>query len=187
MVRYITHFTLDTPYVEEAAALRASAAKHGLEILAIPFQDSGDWARNAGLKAQAILTVLESSARGDRVVYIDADARFKSDPTDYFNSLEGDFAAHMRAGRELLSGTLFFKVTDAAKALVTDWVHMLDGSRAWDQKVLHQVVLAHKPHMFMCELEAPYCKIFDSMQGEAVIEHTQASRRHKRIINRRKP
>ncbi|MFT5266606.1 MAG: hypothetical protein ACI88C_000027 [Acidimicrobiales bacterium] len=187
MVRYITHFTVDTPYVQEAAELRASAAKFDLEILAISFDDSGDWARNAGFKAQAILNVMMASAKGDRLVYVDADARFKSDPTAYFEGLDGDFAAHMRAGTELLSGTLFFKNTAPAQQLVQDWANQMVGSRAWDQKVLHQVVLSHKPHMYMSELDAPYCKIFDSMKGDAVIEHTQASRRHKRTINRRKP
>ena len=131
------------------------------------------------MKAEVIRDV------GGPVVYTDVDARFRSRPIA-LDELDCDFAAHWRNGQELLSGTLYIGGGAAAAELVDLWILENESNpNRWDQKNL-QAVLGREPSRWRTvDLPSAYCKIFDTMHGEPVIEHFQASRRLRKVVNAR--
>jgi hypothetical protein len=115
---------------------------------------------------------------GRPLVWLDADARVRQVPGLLLN-LDCDFAAHWKEGTELLSGTLYFGGTDAARRLAQAWAALCRAEPdVWDQKHLQKVV-EHADGLRAERLPAPYTLIFDLMadQGPPVIEHLQASRK----------
>lgn len=177
---FITHFTMGSPYEQEARELQESAAAFGIEVIATPTTHQGSWCTNAAMKAEVILA---AHSLNEPVVWLDADARIRSVP-EYFDSLSCDFAAHTRGGRELLSGTLYFSGTNRSHQLVAKWIDVnRSHPNRWDQRNLVTALKSLK--MATHELPAVYCQIFDIMKnaGEPVIEHMQASRRYRRVMN----
>ncbi len=184
MVVYVTHFTMGSPYEQEALELQESAQAYGVEVIVLPTTHQGSWCQNAAMKAEVIERFHADGM--PPIVWLDADARIRKVP-GYFDGLDCDFAAHTRAGRELLSGTLYFGNTAKSLELVKKWreINRAHPTR-WDQKNLDSALLQLK--MPVHELPASYCQIFDIMrnEGEPVIEHMQASRRHRRVMNARR-
>jgi len=143
-----------------------------------------DWNLNAQHKAVVIASCLEKHDRP--IVYLDADARVKQKPVRFWG-LDADFAAHWREYRhgELLSGTLYFEPTDAARKLVAGWIQTnADCPRKWDQLNLSRCVEGFRAGLRIKELPASYCSIFDAKdmhdkEHPPVIEHLQASRQLK--------
>ncbi len=180
---FITHFTVGSPYEKEALELQETGKLVGVDVTLFPTSHQGSWVANAAFKANLIRDAHEG---GDPIVWIDADARFRKEP-DFFDGLDCDFAAHTRGGRELLSGTLYFGNTPLSLMLVKRWIEInnLNPNR-WDQKNLDSALRFLR--MPVHELPATYCQIFDIMRnvGDPVIEHMQASRRHRRVMNARR-
>ncbi len=179
----IAFYTFDTPYEKECELLVESCKKHGVPIETQGYPSTGSWVRNAALKSIFVSAMMERHPKDARLVYIDVDARVRSYP-ELFDTLDCDIAVHYRRGRELLSGTLFFKNTEAAHNLVKAWInHQRQNPTVWDQRTL-QAVLKARPLVTVGTLPATYCQIFDSMRGagKPVIEHMQASRRYKHKI-----
>lgn len=198
--------TLATPqYEPEAEELYRSAVKHGVSVTVIGCDDQGSWARNTRLKAHIIreqITLLDRP-----IVWVDADARFRAYPTYLFEDLSltfADFAAHYRKDKlgyrlapeyapnegELLGGTLYFNNTDQSKAVLDEWILENEADKhVWEQKNLQKVVHRHAENEGLLRHELPkeYCMITAkgaSNMGtdeEAVIAHTQASRRLRNV------
>ena len=118
------------------------------------------------------------------IVYVDCDAVFLMYPA-LFDILDCDVAAFefdrtfyygkKHNGKELLSGTLFFKNTDQVRGLISRWEDRCkERPGDWDQRSLQYVI---KEDFF--RLPAEYCTIIDTMKEikSPVILHYQASRK----------
>lgn len=182
MFTVISHVTLNTPYEQEVKGLVES-----LKLFKIPYfiyyvKDLGNWRKNLDYKQTCIASALIKYPDSD-IVYLDADARVRKFPK-LFNVIQADLGVHYKDGWELLNGTMFIKNNLAAREFITKWCSAEQDHTVLDQKVL-QRLLESDPHISVFELPASYTQIFDSMQhhGEPVIEHMQASRRFKRVIN----
>lgn len=179
----ISFYTPD--YEEVALRLGVSCQKNNVPLKLYPKPPKGSWVGNCGMKPQVIREAWFEFETP--IVWIDADAVVRSEPV-LFNNLEGyDFAAHWRVynnnrERELLSGTLWFGQTEAAKELIERWCEQQEKCQThWDQHTLRYVLMG-MPSLKIYELPASYTQIFDSMahNGKPVIEHFQESRKHKK-------
>ena len=164
-------------YDREAAELVKTLDRFGLQYEVRELPDAGGWEANCGRKPEYLLQMMDAYP-GESLVWVDADARIRREPT-LFDSLDCDLAAHWKDGTELLSGTLY--VGPSARPLLESW---RDGCRAnpgeWDQKVLQQIVEGARSYR-ISTLPAEYTAIFDAEMCESpVIEHMQASRRLRR-------
>jgi hypothetical protein len=165
-------------YEAEAREMERTARAFGFftDVRAVP--DLGDWANNCAMKPAVIRDRMQDYP-GRAVVWLDADARVRKPPV-LLCHLRCDFAAHWRYEVELLSGTMFWGPTAAARTLAERWAQeqqRLPGE--WDQKVLQRVIEARDIEGLRVHgLPAAYTAIFDArMCDEPVIEHMQASRR----------
>lgn len=146
------------------------------------------------MKPQHLMEMMADHEDGTRIVWLDADARlgeeateaeFTPDPSGYFMSMPEaiDFGAHWREGQELLSGTLYLRVSDASRTLVHMWhQRCIQNEGAWDQRVL-QGTLFLIANLVITVLSPHYCCIPDLMPGiQPVIRHRQASRKLKALV-----
>jgi hypothetical protein len=173
---YVSFYT--DAYREEAGALVDSLDRFGLEEDVRHVPDQGSWVRNCAMKSAFIFRMLVAHP-GRPIVWLDADARVRQHP-DVFNALDCDFAAHWRHGVELLSGTMYFGPTLAARMLVATWRAEQERTPdEWDQRVLQRVIESdHYPDLRVVTLPPQYTRVFDDPKmGVPVIEHMQASRR----------
>lgn len=177
----VSFYTADTPYQQEAAELEASAREFGLftDIRAVP--NLGSWELNCGMKPAFIRDRMQDYP-GRPVVWLDADARVRRKP-ELFATLDCDFAAHWRYGVELLSGTMYFGPTAAARKLAEAWFDaQMRTPKVWDQLTLQRVIDSGVPAVRIERWPPSYTAIFDAKlcpDDEQVIVHMQASRRLK--------
>ena len=171
MYKVVAYYTPD--YSEVVNQLRASLELFNLDYKIQEIPDFGAWELNCGHKPFFLRQMIETTDKD--IVYVDADAILRHEPV-LFDAIEGDFAAHLYRGKEILSGTLFIKNNEAGRKILDAWCKkQLENPLAWDQKNL-QAVLGD-----FVNLPASYCKIFDKMPDTVpVIEHFQFSRKVKR-------
>lgn len=184
---YTAFFTTNTIYEQEAARLRRSLDRLGLEHDIRPVADRGDWMKNAALTASHVCAVLADHP--DRfVVQLDADAVVWSHPKLFDELIEAgncDVAVHYRAGVEMLNGTVFFAPTAAAKAVAATYLDLIESCPGCtnEQTMLAKSIEQHRGAARIVWLPAAYAWIGDihkredlSPFTEPVIEHLQASR-----------
>jgi hypothetical protein len=182
----VAFFTINTPYEDLVKRLVDDCLRFNLEIVTKGYPSRGKWERNAGIKPEFLLEMLQKHPDKD-IVYLDADARIRRAP-EVFSTLSRDtcdIAVHYRRGRELLSGTIFLANTVATRRLVSDWVKLQKAEPdTWDQRTLQRVIKARGDDIRVHQLSPNYTQIFDSMRkhGPPVIEHMQASRRYKNLV-----
>lgn len=179
----ISFFTLDTGYEEEVKNLIASCQKFGLSYYVEGIKSLGSWQANTHFKARFIRKMLDHLDCS--VVFLDADAVVQQYPC-LFADMTEDFGAYFKQKDNLLSGTLYFKNNVQCKDLLDAWtVANRNNSSSWEQQVLSDIIPAWKDRISIKRLPATYCQIFDLMKnaGDPVIEHFQASRRFKKVIN----
>lgn len=189
---YIAFYTVQTPYEDEIQKLKESLELFNLEFNIQGVPNLGSWQKNTQYKAVFIKDMLDKYP-DQPIVYLDADAVVRSFPI-LFDEIDCDIAVHYydnkkRNIKELLSGTIYFGHTAKAKELVQLWIDInKEFPEQWDQKNL-DIAIKRMPELKIVELPASYCLIFDLMkdQGPAVIEHFQASRRHKHAVNSNSP
>lgn len=186
----ISHYTLNTPYEQEVQRLRKSLEKLGLENWLLGIPSLGSWRWNSNYCAHQIKDALAKFS--DRnILRVDADAVFHSRPVLLeSDDFKADVAAHIHDFRwhknELLGGTLFFRNNERVRTLVDTWTRMCcETRREYRNGDLLQLLLKEHTEIQFSSLPATYCKIFDLMHDvrRPVIEHFQASRRFKKIIN----
>lgn len=183
----IAYHTPDEIYSAEAEKLIESLKALNLDYRLRRIKDQGSWGANTNFKPVFIHECLRFFNMP--VLYVDVDAVFRKYP-DFIDSLNCDFACHIRDGFELLSGTLYFQPTERAFELINSWMRRVDNEpRIWEQIHLHNALrfydLNHPgQEINFVELPATYCQIFDIMRtaGDPVIEHFQASRRAKDVF-----
>ena len=174
-MKFISYYTPN--YEQQANRLRES-----LDGLALPYtieaiDNLGSWDKNTHYKPEFILKHLISS---DAVVWTDADSVVRENPI-LFDSLDCDIAFHRFKGKELLSGTVYFRNTAATIRLLLRWMAInLDNPEIFDQKNLDQAI-SEIEDLKIAELPPEYCFIFDLSREyyggrKPVIEHFQASR-----------
>lgn len=179
---YVAYYTIGTPYAAEAAELIDTLEKFGLVYQVRGVPNRGSWDANTSFKPTFLRNMM-TEFEGQPLVYLDADARVLQYP-DLFDTISCDVAAHWKDGHELLSGTLYLGAGVKTWELVKAWKAECDSNPGmWDQVCLDRVIM-RRNDLNVVNLPAPYTLIFDSMKhmGPAIIEHTQASRRHKGAI-----
>jgi hypothetical protein len=172
-------------YAGKAARLLLSLRRLGLEYRIDEVEDLGSWDANTKYKAEFILAMLEAHP-GRNIVWVDADAVVRAYPA-LFYEMQGDVGVHYRNGKELLSGTMFFRNVPRVQALVKSWIkENAKTPQEWEQRTLQRVLTKPwrfgRPRVKVWDLPPTYCQIYDLMAdaGEPVIEHFQASREAKR-------
>lgn len=175
-------YTIGTIYEREAARLRSSVERFGLEHDFKPVPDRGNWRANTHYTATFTLE-MQHKHEGRPVVYIDADAFIWQSPELLLNLKpeETDIAFHRRRGIELLNGTVWYANNETSRALSSRHAELcrLHPDFRDEQRFLWTAVEEIKPRWV--NLPASYCWIHDVMatdlgDQEPVIEHLQASR-----------
>ena len=191
-------------YAHEYRPFAKSAKDFGYEVYTEQRNTQGTWRLNCGMKPRFLLEMFQKFSRP--LLWLDIDARFRA-PWD-IAAIENrcDFACwfipHPRmrpidipGGRDkkrdgLASGTMFFNYTGPAVHLLDSWIETDHGQHKYEQMVLGEAWYDHRPEDLDTErLPQRYCKVFDSPWfgtegGPIVIEHTQASRRLRRLVDK---
>lgn len=183
----LCYFTLNTPYADEAKKLKASCQRLGLEHRILGVQPRGSWEANCAYKARFVEE--QWRALGRPVLWVDADAIVHRTP-DLLRGVAADFAVHRALGWMFASGTVFFNQTPEAEALLVRWRERCEADpRTWDQVHLDAAWedVARERPLETLWLPREYTYISDledvALTGDAVIEHTQASRRFKATVS----
>jgi len=194
-------------YSKEADRLLQSC--HRLNIFPIVKEVSSqpDWDHAVAMKPM-LLKWWRKILRGG-LLYVDVDAVFHEDPTDYFDSLDCDFAAHWFQGpssgydrnrndNQFLSGTMYFGDTERARLLLDEWLRVNVTRQAngnWKgggQANLRDILERKTPLRFslsklkVVQLPGRYCYVFDKPWAypkwePKIIEHLIASRENRGI------
>ena len=192
----ITYVSYATPrYYGELEQLLASADAVGVPCLGHRVPDRGSWEANTRYKAEFLYDVLETLR--EPIVWVDADARFRQRPI-LFDTLRNKvhLAVHFRQDaftkkrgleEELLSGTMYWEPCTATFELLEVWrAENQRNWNQWEQRNLQDLLKDPRfAHLKVHRLPKEYCLISGTDRGamglpeEAVIEHTQASRRLK--------
>ena len=196
----IAYYTVGTGYKAEAAKLKESLKKFGIDHYIWETPNLGSWQNNTQYKARFIkgqMHFLPNERKDERpVVYVDADAMFLAYPS-LFDTIEADCAFAFldqakyyrtsRPQKELVSSTIYLKNNEATRALITAWIAENElYPDVWDQKNLQRVLDRQEIPLRVAGLPETYFKIFDTMRAvrDPVIEQYQKSRVYKRQIDR---
>jgi len=189
----VSHYTASTGYENEVKNLIDSLISLKLDYEITPIKSLGSWRANSNYCAQHIRDMLIKHPDRD-ILRVDADAVFQARPVLFE---QDDFNADIAAcvydfwyrPNEFLGGTLFFRNTEYVKELVNHWVTVACKSARNTERngdLLQEILQYIEFRNINFESLPPsYCKIFDRMKdgNPPVIEHFQASRRFKRIVN----
>lgn len=178
---YTAFYTRGTLYEHEAARLRASLDKFGLEHDIRGIDSRGDWAANAGYTATHVLNMMDAYPKRP-IVQLDADAIVWQPPGLFSDLTEQgiDIAVHYRRGVEMLNGTMW--VAPSGRKLIERYRDLVAGGKTSnEQKMLQQAIDEMAGEIRVYRLPASYCFIFDIMKDDldgapVIIEHLQASR-----------
>lgn len=187
-VTVVAFHTNDELYRKEARRLCASALRLNITVKTTVVQNHHDWVKNTSFKS-AYLQHERELIRGP-ILYVDVDAVFHRSPLSYFAMLDCDVAVHydLEDGH-LISSTLFFQDTDAARELLTKWNQQCQiRPDIWDQKVLQDILMEDQkllcPRYRLYQLPVEFCWVFDRKtnvvaKNKAVyIEQLQVSREY---------
>ena len=188
----VSHYSENTSYEQEVKNLYKSLKKYpDLEHWIEPIEHRGSWRANSNYCSVIIRSVLYARPYRD-VLRVDADAVFQQYPSLF---LQDDFKADVAAvvydfpwhPHELMGGTLYFANNERVQELVDDWALMCTKTRTTGRPGdLLQELLEDRQDINFVKLPPTYCKIFDKMddvEDAPVIEHFQASRRFRRVVN----
>ena len=180
----VAFHTNDELYTQEAKRMKASAQALGLLVLVEEYDSVGSWVKNAAIKAKFLLEMRQNLS--GPILYVDVDAVFHHDPTEYLLSIsqDCDIAVHYDCqDHHLMSGTMLLNDTKNTENLLNKWVDYCNGnSEVWDQKAL-EIILEEYPQFICTELPVVFCWVFDREYNFSLknglpiyIEHLQASR-----------
>ena len=188
----VSYFTVDTGYEKEILNLIDSLNKLGLSYYIEGIRDTGNWTLNTHYKPIIIRKILDLIDKP--VIFIDADARVQKYPL-LFDDTKEDFMGYFPdrdktnntlIKDKVLSGTIFFNNTVMARELLDLWVKKCQVQRGdWDQQILSDAIKALGDKLSIKNLPPTYVQIHDLMKkfGDPIIEHYQASRRHKKLTD----
>jgi hypothetical protein len=179
---FVAFYTVDTIYEQEAARLRCSLQRLGLDHYLEGVPDAGSWTANTHRTASFTLAMQEKFI-GRPVVYLDADAFVWRTP-ELLLSLDPaqtDIAFHRRRGHELLNGTVWYANNDMSRALCRRHAELCAANPNFrdEQQFLWQAIVDLKPRWV--NIPPALCWIHDIMaedlgDADPIIEHLQCSR-----------
>lgn len=187
--KIVAFYTTDPIYEHEAKRMSASARRVGLEVVSTPVTGTGDWVRNASMKAQFLAE--QRRIHSGPFLYVDVDAVFHRDPWPYLNTINADVAVYYEESGRLLAGTILISDTPAAQRLLDEWMERCNANPdIWDQVVLEDIIAEDAalstPQYRIGLLPVSFCWIFDKLDNNVVekvfIEQLQASRETKKKI-----
>lgn len=177
-MKIISYYT--PKYAKVAESLTASLERLTMPYFIKSIDDQGSWDANCHYKPKFILEQLENE---DAVVWTDADSVVNAEPLLFYD-LDCDIAFHRFKGKELLSGTVFFRNTFETIKLLHKWIEMNDYfPHQFDQKNLDMAISSTET-LKIYNLPPEYCCIYDLSREyyggmKPVIEHFQASRQYR--------
>lgn len=177
-MKIISYYTPN--YAKVSENLTKSLQKLTVPFLVQPIDDQGSWDANCHYKPKFILEQLQDE---DAVVWTDADSVVNAEPLLFYD-LDCDIAFHRFKGKELLSGTVYFKNNYQTMKLLHKWIELNDlFPNSFDQRNLDLAVLS-MDSLKIYDLPPEYCCIFDLSREyhggmNPVIEHFQASRQYR--------
>lgn len=198
----VSFFTKNTPYQDEVKNLIASCKKFGLETSIDGIDSFGSWELNCAFKPFFLYQKLQELKK--KVLWVDADAVFVKQPPllDVFSA---DFAVRINPElpdtnlSKVMSGTVFANYTEKSQELLRKWAQtcvkeMMRENRTeefWDQAGLRDVLLSKEFKTMGIDLRnlpLAWYKVAghpgdEKAIADPIIEHYQASRRFKHIIN----
>ncbi|MEI8350069.1 MAG: methyltransferase domain-containing protein [Candidatus Omnitrophota bacterium] len=181
----VSYYTKNTSYQNSVERLRQSLDKLNINYHIQPIDNLGSWDKNTHYKASFILEMLDKYP-DKNIVFIDADAIVHSYP-DLFDVLDVDFAVHYFRGRQLASGTLFFKNNTISRELLKAWIERNNQDKTnLDQQNLQNIIEeVWKYKITIFDLPPEYCTIFDMRERipRPIIEHFQLSREGRIEVN----
>jgi hypothetical protein len=177
-MKFISYYTPN--YQKQADRLRESLNGLGLPYTIEAIDNLGSWDKNTHYKPEFILKHLIGT---DAVIWTDADSVVRENPI-LFDSIDCDIAFHRFKGKELLSGTVYFKNTVATISLLLSWIEInRENPEIFDQKNLDKAI-SYIENLKIYALPPEYVWIFDLSRDyyggrKPVIEHFQASRENR--------
>lgn len=185
-VTVVAYHTDDEFYTHEARRMCASAERLGIRVKTTTISSQGGWEANTSFKAAYLLR--ERDIVSGPMLYVDVDAVFHVSPLKYLANLDCDIAVYYDLGDgHLVSATLFFQDTEAARHLLAEWNRQcIAHPEIWDQEVLQSVIAADQasdnPRYKVFHLPVGFCWIFDrednlrAPKQQVYIEQLQAAR-----------
>jgi len=195
----ISFYTKNTPYQLEIQNLIASCELYQIQHSIEGVDSFGSWEINCAFKPFYILGKLKEFQRP--ILWIDADGVFMKKPaviaafnSDLATRINGDCPDQHPS--KIISSTIYVDFSAKGMNLMRLWAQESQrilnqenrNEEFWDQIALRNVLLANPDGAKIEALPLSYAKIFDhpkdlQSQEMAVIQHYQASRRFKKIIN----
>ena len=188
----VTYYTPE--YVGEATGLLDTAAKFSLEIQAHGVRSLGSWQANTQAKADFLCRMCSLGKR--QILYLDADARIRR-PLDALSDWmavdQPEVAMYVDPEDGPRSGTIWFAPSPIVAALFGRWRELcwerpdtIDQILLWEAIKQAGLGLRYEP------LPIEACWIFDTDRQRRpdrppIIEHMQASRRLKAVVNGTEP
>ena len=204
----IAFHTPDDIYRAEAARLKSTLDKLGLDHHFFEVEPEKNWVRTTLLKPSWIIKARDEL--GGPLLYIDVDAFVHQDPWPYLSQYDADLAAVVYDNGELNSASIWINDTSGARDLLRRWRDLADTRRGkdqgdleptgdnGDQGVLRQAVVAAEESgdqsVSFQRFPVNLTYIFDRGEmtytvGPVIIEQLQASRestQHEKRLARRR-
>lgn len=191
----VSFYTENTLYQMEVQNLIASCIHWGLEHCIEGIPSFGSWEFNCGYKPFFLLKKLLALKRP--LLWVDADGMFVKKP-EKIDAFSADLSVRINDDcpeghlSKVISSTVYVNHTEGGYQLLRFWAEecyrqLNNGDREveyWDQAGLRDAIFLGQHRATVAPLPHAYAKIFDQTASEeAVIEHYQASRRFKKLIN----
>ena len=195
----VSYYTVGTPYEGEVKKLVASCHQFGLEHKVEGVESFGSWELNCAYKPFFIYKMVSELQRP--VLWVDADGVFLRQPS-FIEAFQSDLAVRINAGcsdnhpSKVITSTIFVNTSGEAALLLKAWMQessrqILDQNRKeefWDQIALRDALKLPTHRAKVKALPNSYARIFDHPEDliyfqHPVIEHYQASRRFKNLVN----
>ena len=187
----VSHYTFNTNYEKIIENLKASLENLGLDYYIEGINTLGSWRENSNYCAQLVSDCLYKFPDRD-ILRVDADAIFRVLPSLFVDEhFDADIAACVYdfsyRQNELLGGTIFFRNSSDVREFVKEWAMVSCAVRKAERNgdLLQELLSRYEGSINFTALPPSYCKIFDRMEdaGDPVIEHFQASRVNRRLVN----
>lgn len=198
----VSFYTKNTPYEDEIKFLISSCQKFGLETSIDGIDSFGSWELNCAYKPFFLYQKLQELKK--KILWVDADAIFVKKP-EALDIFEADLAVRInpelsdRHLSKVMSGTVYANYTDKAQELLRRWAQacvkeLMREDRTeefWEQTALRDILVSKNFDADVRSLPLSYVKVAghptDEVQiRDPIIEHHQASRRFKQVINKQK-
>lgn len=195
----VCYYTQGTPYALDVQGLKESCEKWNLAYQIEPIESFGSWELNCCYKPFFLLSKLQELQRP--LFWIDADAVILKKPLP-LAEFSVDLAVRINASlgfdhpSKVISNSIFVNATQEAALLLKSWATicysgLTDPARKeeyWDQVGLRDAIFASTHNAKVVNLPHAYAAIYDHPIDnkeilEPIIEHTQASRRYKKLIH----